>query len=425
MVYRYEYPEYFKDVPFIDCSELNGNLVLFGAGLNGAVAARLLEKRGIRFLCFVDSDSRKWGTKYHGYSVISPSEMKRKYGADVAVMVTPYKIKAVYEQVQKMGYQNIITPHFLFLNFNIDSEMLGILPEYSSKSQLIHAINRYLSKLSEFYANEPLPVRGRALNLMITERCTLRCRQCMNRIPYYTNPINYDWLKMKKALERLSEITTFQSVDVLGGETFLHPQLPDILEFLIETPQFESITVITNGTKMPDERALEAFRHPKIEVRISDYGKNSFRINELETLFSREGINYFIITPRWFRCTGIHFHDRTNEDVQDVYANCAKSDSDFTHLANGRLYKCQFADSAERLGLIPVVLADSIDILEEPFIADGLLRKVDQLYKRENFFNACRYCSGRGYYSEVIPAAEQIKGPIPKVAIPERMEILL
>ena len=414
MNYRYEHPEYFENQEPVNYKDYDNNLVIFGAGVNGAIAARLLEKRRVRFLCFADSDRRKWGTEYLGYSVVSPDRMKEKY-PDTAVMVTPYQIKAVHEQVYRMGYRNIITPHFLFLDFDIDSALMNMLPHYYNRNQLIYAMDRYLSKLGEFYANEFLPARGRALNLMITERCTLRCRECMNRIPYYTNPINYDWPKMKKALERLSIITTFQRVDVLGGEAFLHPQLSDILDFLIELPQFESITVITNGTKMPDERVLEAFRHSKVQVRISDYGENSYKINELEALFNRERIKHFIVTPKWFKCTEIYLQDRTAEEVQDVYANCCKSDSDLPHLADGRLYKCQFADSAERLGVIPKVSADSVNILEEPFNANDLLTKIDMLYLRRDFIDACRYCTGRGFYSETIPAAEQIEESIPRL----------
>ena len=414
MIYKYKHPEHFRDVPNVVCKDHNSNLVIFGAGVNGAIAARLLEKQGVRFSCFVDSDKRKWGTEYLGYMVISPAQMKKKH-PDATVMVTPYQVKAAYEQVRNMGYKNIITPHFLFLNFDMDSEILDILPDYSGKSQLIYAINRYLSKLSEFYVNEPLLVRGRGLNLMITERCTLRCKECLNRIPYYKNPIHYDWSKMKKALERLSKVTTFQNILVQGGEVFLHPNLPEILEFLIEMPQFESITAITNSTLLPSKQVLEVLRHNKITVRLSDYGKNSCKIHDLQTLFERKKIKYIVICLKWFKCNEIHLYDRTPEEVQDVYANCCKSDSDLPHLADGRLYKCQFADSAERLSVIPAMPADSVDLLDESIDEDDLLRKVDQLYKRENFIDACRYCSGRGYFSEVIPAAEQIKGSLPEI----------
>lgn len=410
MIFRYEHPEYFKDMPRTDFGAWGGNLVLFGAGVNGAIAARLLERQGVGFICFADSDRRKWGTEFFGRPVISPDEMKGRH-PDAAILVTPYQVKAAFEQVKDMGYSNVFAPLHMFLEIDVD-DVMDVLPGYFSESQFPYAISRYMRKLAEYF------VLGfgalKIMTVVLTERCTLRCRECMNFMPHYRHPRNYDWGEMRKALGRLFEIETFFEVVTEGGEIFLHPNLPDLMEMLIESPKVDKITPITNGTIMPDARTLAMFRHPKVTVRISNYGEHSYGLKGMAELFDREGVQYHVMLQPWIKCNEIRLYDRTMEQTQEVYVNCCKSDGT-PFLWNGRLYKCQFAGSVEQLGAIPRNPDDSVDLLAEPHDPQGLRERVERFYKRVPFIDACRYCLGRYYRAEPVPFAEQLVGAAPEL----------
>ena len=77
MHYQFEHPELFEGVPKPDFAAMNGNLVIYGAGFQGLLAAHLLNQQGIKVLCFGDRNVKKQGTTYYGLPVYSPEEMKR------------------------------------------------------------------------------------------------------------------------------------------------------------------------------------------------------------------------------------------------------------------------------------------------------------------------------------------------------------
>ena len=71
MRYIYEHMEDFEGVVFPDFKQHSGNLILHGAGINGALCAFTLEKMGVEFLCFSDNDPSKQNTEYSGHPVYS------------------------------------------------------------------------------------------------------------------------------------------------------------------------------------------------------------------------------------------------------------------------------------------------------------------------------------------------------------------
>jgi len=326
-------------------------------------------------------------------------------------MVTPYQVKAAYEQVQRMGFLDPITPWHLFLEIDVD-DVKSVLPEFFSESQFQYAIDRYMRKLVEYFSLGFGAIK--ILMVTITERCTLKCKECMNLMPYYKNPRHYDWVDIKKAIDRLFEVTAFDEICMEGGEAFLHPNIADFLEYLIDSPKVKRITPITNGTMLPDERTLNALSHPKVSVRISNYKEHSAKLEELKTLFDQRGVDYFVMLQRWYKCAGVNFYDRTPEQLQDLYVNCCKSDGT-PFLWNGRLYKCQFAASTNQLGVIPNATEGSIDLLSDSLNPEELKEQVDAFFTRENPIDACNYCAGRGYHTELIPIAEQLIGEAPEL----------
>jgi ribulose 1,5-bisphosphate synthetase/thiazole synthase len=61
MEYIYNHPEDFEGIEFPDFSEYSGNIILYGAGINGMICAYSLMERGIDFICYADSNAAKTG----------------------------------------------------------------------------------------------------------------------------------------------------------------------------------------------------------------------------------------------------------------------------------------------------------------------------------------------------------------------------
>ncbi|MCL2575621.1 MAG: hypothetical protein FWE33_04230 [Defluviitaleaceae bacterium] len=408
MVYKYEYLKHIEeDLPNIDYKEHDGNLVLFGAGINGAIVARLLEKQGVRFLCFADSDHRKWGTDYLGYTVLSPEQMKQMH-PNATILITPYTVSAAYKQIKKMGYDNIITPLSLILEFDTN-DVMEALPDDFSQNRLFASMNYYMRKLISFY-----DIDFKRIVLMITERCTLRCKECQSLMPHFENPKDIEWDVIKKSLERLLSVSRFEGVYMEGGEIFLHPNIADILELLIESPNMYSVTPITNGTLIPNERTLKALEHPKVFVRISNYREHSKNMQNLIKVFEERGIKHYVYNYQWHKLSEIRLYERTDEELQVMLENCCTGDG-APPVKGGRIYRCPFAANAESLGIVPKREGDSFNIMAEPFNPTEFKENLDKFFKSRNVLEACKYCAGRNYAGERTIAGEQLVGKAPEL----------
>ena len=408
MHYKYQRADDFRDVPRPDFHAYSGNLILYGAGINGLVASVLLKKMGVEFICFADGDKNKWNTKYLGKPVISPEDMKESY-PDAAIMITPYHLRPVYKLLHEMGYKTLFDCLHLFLEFDTE-EIEPQLPSRYLPGQFPIAINNYMRKLHTFHVSGRTGYKS--LTIFVTEKCTLRCKKCMSYMPYYNNPKDCDFKIMNIALDRLLCYGRFSHIFIEGGEIFLYDNLAELVEKLISHANIDLIYPITNATLLPDSRVIQSFRNEKVKVRISNYGDYSWKFNELISLFRKENISYYSALVKWYDIVQPILFDRQEYNNQLIFENCCKSDGN-PFLVHGKLYRCPFAAHLENLGVLPHSPDDSVDLIAEPYDETELHKKIDEFYTREKFIQACRYCKGRGHLGEDIPIAEQATGELP------------
>ena len=409
MYYKYKRADDFINVPRPDFHAYSGNLILYGAGVNGLIASVLLRKMGVDFICFADSDEKKWGTEYMGKPVISPQELK-ECCPDTAILVTPYHFRPIYPQLREMGFTTLFDCLHLFLEFDME-DVDKLLPDRYYPGQLTISVNNYMRKLHEYY------VCGvgnyRSLAICTTEKCTLRCKHCQYFMPYFKSPKDRDYNELCTALDRLLGSAHFAYVNVEGGELFLYKHLAGLIDKLVSFENVDLVHPFTNATILPNERVLQSLRSKKVIVRISNYGDNSRKLNELVNVFEHEGIAYNVMSQQWHKLELNQFN-RTQKDHQNVYESCCKFLGD-PILAYGRLYRCGFAAHVESLGVLPHSPEDSVDLMEEPYTKEALHEKLDAFYTNAKYIQACKYCSGRGHMSEKIPVAEQMTGNAPEL----------
>lgn len=107
--------------------------------------------------------------------------------------------------------------------------------------------------------------------------CTLKCEKCGEFNPYLDSKgksymINAEVLsqniyKIAKAVKKI------KSVQVAGGEPFIHKDLFLLLAYICVIPNIEAVEIVTNGTIVPDMITLNLLRNlrEKIVVLVSDY----------------------------------------------------------------------------------------------------------------------------------------------------------
>ncbi|MBR6537467.1 MAG: 4Fe-4S cluster-binding domain-containing protein [Lachnospiraceae bacterium] len=403
MHYKYAHPELFKDVPKTDFKSYSGNIVIYGAGFQGLLAAHLLKKQGVDVICFADQNKEKQGKTYFNLPIISPEEMGLNYSKTL-IIVTPYSIKPVYEEFKNKGY-NVVTPYSLFLEFDSDEfDLLDDLPGWYRKDSLDCNVDMFLLNCNNLLTNHQLF----SSDLSVSQVCNLKCRECTSIMTCYQKPKHFALEEVIQSLKIMMKDRYFDHIYVEGGETFLWKPLPELLQFMVEQERIYTIIVITNGTIIPDEEVLNALSHPKIFVKISDYGSISKK-DKLMEIFNERGIRYKLLLQKWYKMTAFSKAPHTPEKLKAVVENCCKLSNGVTspYVADGKLFCCPIQGNLHNTGIYPSEPEDYVD-LTLPYDEEQK-KKIEAFYQGKKIVEFCRHCDGRGYTNIEVPPAEQLQ----------------
>ena len=220
-------------------------VVLYGAGIVGNICKTLFDKVDLKIPFVIDRNPQKQGTLWKGIPIVSYEQVKEQLsGMKIVVMAGHTAYGDIANFLNEQGLQEFVdycnVGHFM-------SEWLWIARQMNC---VFH------------------------VDMTITTKCTLNCRHCNLFIPYHKEQINFSLDEMKESIdlffERIDYVTYF---GLIGGETFLNPQLEEFIEYLGENyrSQIGRITVVTNGTVKPKDSLLQAIKKYEMYLSISDY----------------------------------------------------------------------------------------------------------------------------------------------------------
>lgn len=413
MHYKYSHMQLFDGVPKPDFSALSGNLVIYGAGFQGLLAAHLLNKQGIRVLCFGDQDVKKQGTIYYGLPVYSPEEMKRRY-PDAVPIVTPYNLRPAYEYVKKeLGYANAITPFSLFLEFDSEEfDKLPELPAWYHHEALDYNVNMFLKQCINLLTKHPMI----SVEFSVSEICNLRCKNCTSLMPCYQQPKAFSYEDVLYDMMTVLDGRLTHHILIEGGEPFLWKPLPKLLRSLCELPNLLNIHPVTNGTVIPDNELLSALRHPKISVRISDYGTISKK-NQLIPILQNSHIKYIVQLQKWFELCTFSQRPQSGNALYETVADCCKlGGNGAQYVMDGLLFRCPIQANLHRLGIFKSDERDYINLRCTDKDLQSRISDYVNVQKMPEIVRLCRHCNGRGYTGIEVPPAEQL-APCEKIQV--------
>lgn len=113
------------------------------------------------------------------------------------------------------------------------------------------------------------------IEIALTTRCSLRCRDCSNLMQFYDHPQDVDFDTNCKSVDNvLSAVDKIDRFILLGGEPFLYSRLSDILEKVIDAGnKVNRVWIYSNGTILPqEEKLISLMKNPKVTLFISNYG---------------------------------------------------------------------------------------------------------------------------------------------------------
>ncbi len=284
---------------------------------------------------------------------------------------------------------------------NIDKEILG--KEDKRIGGYIRKLGLYIKYFVKIYVMNKVVLPY--FEIVITTKCSLQCKDCGSIIPYYANPYNIDLPEIEKDLKNLFEfIDEVRLFGVIGGETFLYPELDKVLNNLCSRKQVGSIRVFTNAVvkKTLSDTLVAQLKHPKVHISISNYGLPStytfYNYLKSEKFDVRMGPKM-----EWLDRGDMTCRNRDKEELKRQFIACYMKTC--KSILNGRFYYCPRSGHAHDLGLVETPQNDYVILSGDK---ESVRNKILYLYYGKDYLAACNFCDVGTEKCVPIPAASQL-----------------
>ncbi len=374
-------------------------IIVYGASVYGELAYYALGEMGLfpDFYCDKSQDRKE----YFGKEVISPERIRDFKDANIIIASADffYEIKKMLE---KMGCTRL---------FDMVEMLLTELPteRLSNRAQEMYANRRHYIDIVQNQSEDQLIFNR--IQYVVSERCSLKCRDCSHLMQYYKQPQDIDLEKYKEAFDlMMDQIDYVAELRILGGEPFMNTKMNKVIEWYHGQEKIQGISVYTNGTIIPGEHVLHALQKDKVKLHISDYKVNSDKIEKLVQVLDTYKVPYFVRAyDAWQDAGGVEFRNYTLEQRKAMFSVCFERNG-YTFL-KGRLFRCPREAHAMNLKAMPEVENDYVDLLNWNGTKDELKQKLRKLQERE-WLEGCNYCGGPDNHTQSIPAGLQITQPV-------------
>ncbi len=394
----------------------NLKIFIFGAGTIGRLSDLALKNEGIGADCFIDSDIRKQGNKIQNKAIISPDELKKFNTQNTHIFIACNYFSSIVPFLKKNGFKHYYIVSDLLKKFDtyklyneIDMDLLfaKLLPLKLERNLAFY--NEMCNK-EDYVTNDKLVLKS--LDVQITEKCSLKCKDCSNLMQYYKKPIDTDFNILVNAMDKImSSVDFIDELRVLGGDPFMYKELGKIINKLSTYENVGRIVVYTNAKFIPKNQNLDYLRLPRVILDITNYGEASSAADKFVDFAKKEGISYSMNhCNTWQDCGRIvPKSNKTEKELEHQFNNCCNSD--LISLLHGKLYRCPFSANGVNLKAFEANKDDEID-LNDNISKKELRDRIMHLAFGKKYLTACRFCNGRDYSTANIPSAIQAKAKL-------------
>lgn len=392
-------------------SDLNGAIYLFPFTVEAAIALQVLRDNGYEVSGIFDNSERLKGKIYEDVNFFSPSS-----DADI-VIICGYKH---YEKA-KMFRQSILFDELItFSDFEKAYPKINqaLFCEIAPRQRI--RIERFQYEIDSYlfdddgreieYSTDGIVLSQ--VQVCVTTKCTLRCRDCTDLMQYYAQPYHVPFASVIRDIEMLfSKVHFIRVLGIYGGETFLYPHFAELLDWLnARRDKFGMINTAVNGTVMPSDDLCRALRSTKAVVMISDYGAFSIRKNDIINKLREKEVfcqtMQFQKDIKWYPYgRPVYDINESDTELDEKFLNCS-SRLVCNHLYRGKFYYCAFIAHMEELFGIPYHAKNSIDLS----VTDK--QTLQEYVLSQKYVDACRYCTSTAHTLEGFEPAIQMKGTL-------------
>lgn len=381
----------------ITLPEINSqqNVFIYGFGIAGKW---LSENINANIKGFIDTDSKKVGRQFNGYQVFSVEQARAMCTKDCLLLITVIDINDILSILKTIPHQAWVALGKYLNSTKVNKSALEESPEF-----IEYALKAVEECHKGFLAENKLFLRS--VDIVITEKCSLKCKDCSNLMQYYEAPVDIAYDEIIHDFEQLTQgVDHVYEVRLIGGEPFMNKEIYKIIEYIASSPKISKLVVYSNAMipiKMDQAHVLQ---HPKVVFTLTDYGdlaKNTQRVTQaLDAL----NVAYRLHAPEnWTDSGVIYDFKRSIEAQKQLFAECCGKN--LYTVTDGKLYRCPFAANAARLKAIPPDQANAVSL-------DAGADAIRQYAYGIDYIPACNFCKGRSFGAEEITPAIQSKQPL-------------
>ncbi len=382
-------------------------VIINGAGVVGRVLLSICKDEGIPVECFSDNSKKAAQSKFCDMEVIHTPDLKAKY-KDAIFIISVAAIKDAVDRLHEMGYSNWYAGGPLLKDLDISQSHADAAIDYTKFAieNCIICHDGYLNRRKLFL---------RSIDIIITERCSMKCRDCSNLMQYYARPKDCDTEMLLKSIDVfcaiVDEVMDFR---VIGGDAFMNKEWPVIVERLTNEPKAKRVVLYTNGTIVPKEKDIEYLNNDKVIVIMTNYGILSKKITELKEVLKKNKVAYHELNvTEWLDCAAITPHGRGIDGNREIFKICCAKN--MATLSDGKLFRCPYGANANRLSAVPDNKTDYVDLLREfsgGTSVSAIKDSVRNYLLHRDYLETCDYCNGRPLSGNEVEVAAQTDKPL-------------
>ena len=218
------------------------------------------------------------------------------------------------------------------------------------------------------------PLVARRLAVVPTLRCTLNCKLCSNHMNRFKHPYDIPIDKLKQDIDRLFELFDYiKWIQFVGGEIFIRDDMAEVYEYTLKyKSKFDKLILMTNATIAPRPAEIEVLKKygKNCEIMISDYGKYSYKRDEMMEICDKANIPYICkcyngesqYFEGWIDNTKFQEFKGSEEALHKVSSSCVQAKMKNMHCFNGKLYSCPNSCFMTELGINKPAEDDYVDL---------------------------------------------------------------
>jgi MoaA/NifB/PqqE/SkfB family radical SAM enzyme len=215
-------------------------------------------------------------------------------------------------------------------------------------------------------------------------------------------------------------VDVIEKFNINGGEPLLHPQLPEIIDFLSAfISKINMLEITTNGTVVPSDRLLKSLTFSnKVDILVDNYGPElSTNITKIVNAFNSANIRHRVRTyyganvhcGGWVDLSDLSKKHTIAKDIENTFSRCyLNSKLKCMPIIDGSMYVCPTYKRCKDLNLISDNPDEYIDILSNSISLSDKKERIRNFYNRK-YFTACAYCNGFCDDSPRFAPAEQLE----------------